>query len=340
MSREKLRYGLIGLGGICMAHEWGYREKTDRMQITAVCDINTTIAERRAKPYQAKVYTDYRQLIEDPEVEVVDITLPHTLHYTVAKYAIEHKKHVIIEKPLTINPEEGLDLIKRAEKSGVKFTVAENTRFVKAYLEVEKLIQEGVLGEPRFIRTFISGSEIPRLRNTESWKGRRDGTGGGALLDAGAHSFYLLKWLVGELDEVLAYQTKYVEVSQVEDGGIVVGRTKNNAFFSTEYSFIVEAPWNERLEYHGSLGSIIIDQLNNPPAIHFKGERDMAGTPLQVEYEPMRWKIISIADGIKDFVDAIWDDRSPKVNPMDAYYAIKVIERAYQSANLVHPLKV
>lgn len=340
MSKEKIRYGLIGLGGICMAHEWGYREKTDRMQITAVCDINVAVCESRAKTYQAKAYTDYRQLIEDPNVDVVDITLPHTLHYPVAKYAFEHKKHVIMEKPLTIKPEEGLDLINRAKKAGVKFTVAENTRFVKAYLEAEKLIQQGAVGEPRFIRTFISGSEVSRLQNTESWKGRLDGTGGGAILDAGAHSFYLLKWLVGEIDEVLAYQTKYVDVSQVEDGGIVVGRTKNGAFFSTEYSFIVEAPWNERLEYHGSLGSIIVDQLNNPPVIHYKGGRDMKGTSLDVEYEPTRWKIISIADGVKDFVDAIWDDQPPKVDPMDAYYAVKIIEKAYESASAVQPVKI
>ena len=167
-----------------------------------------------------------------------------------------------------------------------------------------------------------------------------DGTGGGAILDAGAHSLYLLKWLVGEIDEVVAYGTKFVDVSQVEDGGIVTGRAKNGAFFSTEFSFIVEAPWNERLEYHGSEGSIIIDQLNNPPAIFYKGGRDIKGTPLEVEYEPLLWKIKSITDGVKDFVDAIWEDRPPKVDPMDAYYAVKIIEKAYESASAIQPVKI
>lgn len=340
MRAEKIRYGLIGLGGICMAHEMGYREKVDRVQITAVCDINAAIAESQSTTYQAKAYTSYQQLIEDPNVDVVDITLPHTLHYSVAKYAFEHQKHVIMEKPLTIKSDEGLELIELAKKAGVKFTVAENTRFVKAYLETEKLIQQGELGEPRFIRTFISGSEVWRLIITDNWKGRLDGTGGGAILDAGAHSFYLLKWLLGELDEVIAYMTKYVDVSQVEDGGIVVGRAKNGTFYSSEYSFIVEAPWNERLEYHGSKGSVIVDQLNNPPAVFYKGGRDIKGTALDVEYDPNLWKIKSIKDGVKDFVDAIWEDRPPTVDPMDAYYAIKVIEKAYEAASINQPVKI
>ena len=131
MSKEKIRYGLIGLGGICMAHEWGYREKTDRMQITAVCDINAPLAESRAKTYQAKAYTNYQQLIEDPNVDVVDITLPHTLHYQVAKYALEHKKHVIMEKPLTIKPEEGLDLIQIGKNSGVRVACGGEYSFCK-----------------------------------------------------------------------------------------------------------------------------------------------------------------------------------------------------------------
>jgi predicted dehydrogenase len=340
MRTEKIRYGLIGLGGICMAHEWGYREKNDRMQIAAVCDVNQAVAKSRAKTYQAQAYTEYQQLIEDPNIEVVDITLPHTLHYSVAKYALEHRKHVIIEKPLTINPEEGLELIHIARKAGLHFTVAENTRFVNAYLEAEKLIKAGTLGEPRFVRTFISGSEVYRLRNTDNWKGRLDGTGGGAILDAGAHSFYLLKWLIGDIDEIMAYQTKYVDVSQVEDGGIVAGRARNGAFFSSEFSFIVEAPWDERLEYHGSEGSLIIDQLNNPPAVFYMGGRDLQGTALPIEYNPTLWKLKSIADGVKDFVDALWENRPPKVDPMDAYYAVKIIDKAYGSARTVHSMKI
>ena len=341
MHKEKIRFGLVGLGGISAAHELGYREKIDRMGITAVCDLDESVAAERARPHNATAYTDYRKLIDDSGVDAVDIMLPHNLHYPVARYALEQKKHVIVEKPISVEAEEGLVLIELAAKSGLRFTVAENTRFVKAYRQVENLVKQGVLGEPRFVRTFISGSEVWRLKDTANWKGRRDGTGGGALLDAGAHSVYLIKWLLGEIDEVHAYTSRYVSESQVEDGGIIVGQTKSGAFFSSEFSFVVEAPWDERLEFHGSLGSIIVDQLNDPPAVHFGGCKDIHGTALEsVEYNPAHWKTRSIANGVKDFVDAIWDDRPPSVDPMDACYAVKVINAAYSSASEIQSAKI
>lgn len=181
---------------------------------------------------------------------------------------------------------------------------------------------------------------MARLSRTENWKGREDGTGGGAILDAVAHSIYLLKWLAGEIDQVWGYQYKWVEKSQVEDNGMIGGRLKNGALFSTEYSFIVEAPWNERLEYHGSKGSVVVDQLIDPPAIHYRGGQDTKGVPLDVPYQPKMWKLVSIKDGVKDFVDALWEGRSPSVDTMDAWYAIHVIDKAYTAIEKIKPYPI
>jgi predicted dehydrogenase len=231
-------------------------------------------------------------------------------------------------------------LIELARHQSVYFTVTENSRFVAAYLKLQAMIKAGELGEPRMIRTFISGSEVRRLSQTDNWKGRRDGTGGGAILDAGAHSIYLLKWLVGEIEQVWGYQYQWVPESQVEDNGMVGGRMKNGALFSTEYSFTIEAPWNERVEYHGSKGSVIIDQLTNPPAMHFRGGTDFEGVPLDVPYEPRLWKVLSIKEGVKDFVNAVRDGRPPAVDPMDACYAVWVLEHAYRAIAGYTPLKL
>jgi len=341
MENGKIGFGMIGLGLISQAHELGYQEESRRISITAICDINPEIAKQRAKNTGAKVYTDYRELISDAGIDAVDITLPHILHYPVARFALEHKKHVIMEKPFVLNWREGQELINLAKEKGVTFTIAENTRFVKAYIEAEKIIKTGILGEARQIRTFISGSEVGRLVNTTNWKGRKDGSGGGAIIDAGAHSFYLLKWFLGELETVQAVEYKYIKESQVEDYGMVVGRAKEGAIFSSEFSFIIEAPWNERMEFHGSKGSLIIDQLVNPVGIYYQGGEDFKGTALvDVTYDPQYWKVRSIADGVKDFVDALWNQRPPMVDPADANYAIKVIQKAYESIPAGKPLRV
>jgi predicted dehydrogenase len=330
---ERIGFGLIGLGSISRAHIRGYQAVSDRAQIVAVCDINRSVVEERAAELGAKAYTDYRELLQHPDVNAVDIILPHNLHHSTVAEALSHRKHVIVEKPLAIRADQGLELIELAQTLGLTLTVAENTRFVTAYQEAARIIQTGSLGQPRLVRTLIYGSEVHRLKNISSWKGRIAGSGGGVIIDAAPHSFYLLHWLFGEIETVQAVQARLVAESEVEDHALVTGRLKNGTLYSTEYTFTAEIPWGERLEVYGSEGTLIVDQLNNPPAIHYQGSTDYAGTPLKgVSYAPADWKLFSIAEGVKDFVNAIWENRPPAVDPRDGYYILKLIEIAYASA--------
>src|ERR1022692_2431445 len=342
MVSDKIGVGIIGLGLISRAHIRGYQEAAEGAKIVAVCDIDESVAGKAARNLGARMYTRHSELHLDPEVQVVDVTLPHNFHYAVAKDAIAARKHVIIEKPMTVKAQESLELIQLAKVTGVKFTVAENTPFAAAYCEVEKLIKQQVIGTPRLIRTLIYGSEVERLRDVSNWKGRASGSCGGVIIDAGAHSLFLLKWLFGEIATVQAISTKLIEESEVEDHAIVTGRMKNGAIFSTEYTFTAEIPWGERLEVYGSKGSLIVDQVCNPPAIHFRHKNDTAGVRIEtVPYDPTEWKMKSIANGVCDFVEAIRQNRPPRVDPLDGYYAVFVAEKAYESvANLGRPVPV
>jgi predicted dehydrogenase len=333
MSKEKIRCGIIGLGLVYrFGHAQAYRKLAKKAQVIAVCDADGLLAEEEANKYHAKPYTDYRDLLDNPEIDAVDIILPHHLHYQVAKLAIEKGKHVITEKPMTVHAEEALELIELANKNKRIFALDENTRFVKAYIEVKKLLDKNMIGEPRLIRTLISGSEVHRLRNTFLWKGKKEGSGGGTIIDAGAHSFFLLKWLFGEIECLQAGQAKLIDESEVEDWAVITGKLKNKALFSLEFTFTSEGPWNERLEIHGSKGLIIVDQLINPPARRYKCGFDYTGIPISnIPYEPYRWKYYSIADGIIDFIDSILENRRPAIDPMDGYYTMKAIDYAYKS---------
>lgn len=335
MKSDKLRVGLIGLGEINRAHVEGYLAHQNRVEITAVCDINPTMLERRSRELGATPYTDVTDLLRSGEVDMVDITLPHNLHFSVAKLALEAGKHVLVEKPLAPNSQDCLRLIELARDLHVTFTVAENTPFVAAYQVIEEILRTQLLGDIRLVRTFIYGSEITRLSNRNLWKGKLDGSNGGAIIDAGPHSFYLLKWLFGEIDTVQAVSYKLVRESEVEDNAIVSGCLKNGTIFSTEYTFTAEIPWGERLEIYGSMGSVVLDQLADPPVRIFRGKDDFVGSALEeVPYNPVRWKFDSIAKGVQDFVDAVLEGRSPRVDPMDGYYAVRVAEKAYESIRL------
>lgn len=332
MSGDRIGIGLIGLGSINRAHTRGYLEASDRARIAAVCDLDERAVAERASTLQAGRYTDYRALLQDPSVDAVDITLPHHLHYRVAKAALEHGKHVLVEKPMAATSAECKELIAIAQHSNLTFTVAENTRFVRAYMEAEKLVRDGTLGEPRLIRTFIYGSEFERLTATDAWITRKADAVGGVIIDCGAHSFYLLKWFFGNVDSVQAFQSTFVRASEVEDFAVVSGLLKNGASFTSEFTATAEIPWGERCEIYGSEGSLIIDQLNNPPAVHYHGAEDFDGTPLAgVPFNPRGWKFQSIVDEVQDFVAAVAEHRPTAVDPLDGAYSIKVVEKAYES---------
>lgn len=330
MRNNKVRVGIVGMGGIAYMHEAGYSELGDLCQVVAVCDVDEEIARDRAAPYQAKVYTDYQALIADAGVDLVDITVPHRWHYPIALAALEKHKHVLVEKPMAMTSEQALHLVNTAQAMGVKFTVAENTHFVLAYREAERLLQANALGDIRFVRTYIAGSEVARINSQASWVGSPENQG--VLLDSGVHSFYLLRWLFGGLRDIQAFAYKIIPTSQVDDHVIALGQLANGAVFETTQSCIIEAPWTERLEIHGSKGSLIVDQLFNPPVMHFKGPDDVEGTPLPgVPYEPLAWKYFSIVAEVQDFVQAVVEDRPPVIDPMFGYYALQVVEAAYKS---------
>ncbi|MGE5124619.1 MAG: Gfo/Idh/MocA family protein, partial [Acidobacteriaceae bacterium] len=138
MAKDKIRVGMVGLGVISWAHEGGFTEAAEQCAITAMCDIDAARASDRASIHSARAYTDYHELIHDPDVDLVDIILPHHLHHQAALETIEAHKHLLIEKPLAMTYADSLEICQRAEARGIHFSVAENTRYVKAYIEAER----------------------------------------------------------------------------------------------------------------------------------------------------------------------------------------------------------
>ncbi len=332
-TRDRLGVGLVGLGIISRAHLAGYAQIADRARVVAVCDQDGDRAQAVARELGARAYTRLGDLLEDPGVASVDLTLPHHVHFEAASAALDAGRHVLVEKPLALTSDQCRSLIEQARAASLTLGVAENTRFVAAYLAVERLLRSGALGEPRLARTFIAGSEVARLRDTSLWKGRAAGSGGGAIFDAGPHSFYLLRWLLGDLATVRGFHHRLIAESEVDDHAVVAGRLRSGALYSTEYSFTAEIPWGERFELYGSEGSVIVDQLSQPPAIHFQGGEDRKGHPLtDVPYNPAGWKIDSIAAGVADFADAVREGRAPAVSGQDGLHGVAVAERAYESA--------
>lgn len=332
MSGKKIKVGMVGLGQISYAHEAGYTEIPELVEIAAVCDLDEAKAHYRAERYQAKVYTDYQQLLADSQIDVVDIALPHHLHYPAAMATLEAGKHLLLEKPLAMTSQLSLEICQKAHAAGLKFTVAENTRFVKAYIAAERMLKENALGEILLVRTFLPANERHRLSSPDFW-GKKSAFGGGTIFDSGPHTFFLLKWLFGGVLDLQAFASQIYDFeSEVDDNAEVRGHLANGAEFICGFSFTTEIPHNERLEIYGRKGSLIIDQLVDPPAKFYEGPHDFDGTPLpDVPYQPSGWQYFSIVAEVIDFVQAVYEDRPPLIDPQDGVYAIQVVEKAYES---------
>ncbi len=332
MSAEKLHVGIIGAGLIAPNHAAGFQEVPELAEVVAVCDTDRENAENLAAMFDARIYTDYREMISDPKVDLLDVLLPHHLHYPVAMEVITARKNLLLEKPVAVSYRQSLEIAEAATKAGIHFGVAENTRFIRAYIEAEKIIRAGRLGDINLVRTFLPANERMRLSSDDFW-GKKAGFGGGTLIDSGPHSFYLLKWLFGEISQLNAFTSQLYSVdSEVEDNADVRGKLASGADFLCSFTFTAEVPHSERLEVYGTRGSLIVDQLSNPPVKFYAEPTDFDGSPVEgPEYDPMGWHYFSIVEEVKDFVRTTCAGEPPTVNVQDCCYAIHVIEKAYES---------
>ena len=356
---EKIGIGIIGLGGVgSWGHLPGYVEISEIARIVALCDVNSAVTKPLCDKYHAKAYSDYSDMIADPEINAVDICLPHYLHAKVALEALRAKKHVLLEKPFCMTLEEADQLISVAKDNDVKLMVAENTRFVNAYNVARRLVEEEAIGKICFVRTYIGGSEIQRLSDAQQWVTKVSQAGGGMMFDAGVHSFYLLRWMVGDISSISAISAKFLKVSasEVEDNVSGTVRFSNGAIGNFSLSETTNSPWTERLEIFGTNGSLIVDMTSERPVQlystkrvmdpdlswglgndMFLGERVYQSTSWEQPFfghSAVGWKPASMRREVQHFVKCILENKTPLVTGDDGRYAVKVALKGYESIAL------
>ena len=182
-----------------------YRNLPRTPVLYAVAEQNDQLAEQaRGRLGFQKAYGDWRKLIEDPEVDVVDITTPNHLHVEPALAALEAGKHVYCEKPMAVKVEDAQRMAAAAKKASGKTLVAFNNIKTPAALVAKQIIERGEIGEltrfrGRFDQGFFNDPDLPW-----SWRCSRELAGTGALGDLGAHAVSVAQFLMGDVTEVSA----------------------------------------------------------------------------------------------------------------------------------------
>ncbi|MDA1258599.1 MAG: Gfo/Idh/MocA family oxidoreductase [Chloroflexi bacterium] len=209
MSNGRVKVGFIGAGTISQLHVLGYKDNSTG-ELAAVADVAPGVAEQRATQWGAdRWYSDHRELLADPDIDAVEILLPHHLHLPVALEAIAAGKHVSLQKPMAITVDEGRQIAAAAKKSDKIFRVVENYRTYEPYMRAKAMIEAGEIGDPLTIRVMmVRGNGKGGIVTPESaqvW--RNDIARGGpaqSILDYGYHITSIVMYFLGEVDRVHA----------------------------------------------------------------------------------------------------------------------------------------
>lgn len=322
-----IRVGLVGCGGIMGAHLPGWKAVEGRATVTAACDVSEANATKRAQELggTAKVYSDWRAMLSDNNVDAVDLALPHRLHRDAIVDAAEAGKHVITEKPLCTTLDEAKDIEAAVRASGVILMCAHNQMFEPAPRTARQWIKEGRIGRVFSLRTvdcFLAqgAREQP---GRWGWRGSAAEAGGGCALDTGYHPTYMLISIANsEPVEVVSMSANYNQpYLEAEDSAQTMVRFENGAVGTLQTSWGYPVPnghW--QISAIGEKGQI----FGRGNDLYFQphgGEAEK--TTLQPEN--------GFVGEIKHYVDCIETGKTPEQGLKEGITVLKVILGGYQS---------
>ncbi len=337
---DKVGFGMIGCGTIAPFHAKGISETADA-ELVAACDPMEEFARKFSEDHDnVPYYTDLENMLKRDDVDAVCICTPSGMHSDQAVMAAEAKKHVLCEKPLDITLPKIDRMIEVCKKQGVKLGGVFQRRTYEASKKVRDAVQGGLLGRMVLGDIYQKFYRSPEYYRSGAWRGTWEMDGGGALMNQGVHGIDILLWVMGDVRSVIARADHLVRDIEVEDTVAAIVTFENGAFGVVEGATSCNPGEVARLELHGEKGTIILTDSGIVRWAVAKGDKHLAEDEILAPQEERAHgvadpKAIS-AEGhvalIRDFVDAIQNDREPMVSPESARKPVELILAIYESA--------
>ena len=259
-TRKKLNVALFGAGGIARAHVRGMLAHADKLECTALCDLSDEALELRSAQLgnDPACYHDWNALLaEQKDLDAVIIALPHPFHAPAILAAAGAGKHILCEKPMCMTLAEADEILAAVARSGVTYMSAHNQLFTPVVREAKRLLDEGLIGKLRWLRTqdcFVA----PATSMHGTWRGSVASQGGGELIDTGYHPSYLLLYLAGApLAEVRASMSRFHMHIEGEDTASVQVRFQNGVLGEIFTSWAMPLPYGtHKLHLVGDRGEL------------------------------------------------------------------------------------
>lgn len=342
------KVGIIGLGRIGRLHMTSCSQ-VDGAEVIAAADSSKKALSRARSLGVKSLYTDYRDLLNDVQginnMDAVVISLPNYMHFESIRLALEAGLHVFTEKPMANNVDECRKIVRLVQRSGKKFMIGHNWRFLDAIERMKEATDKGYLGDLEVvtIEEVINGpflhSAVP-VPVSDWWFDPKK-AGGGALLDIGYHLIDLYRLFAGD-GKILFSHLDYKFNLPLEDGAIVILRSSNS---STKgiinvgwYQRTIFPRFNFRMILHGNAGYMSSDDLI-PKNLYLhaikEGGKNLFRKIIGKKIRPLAYTYYyeSHYKELKHFLDCIENDSEPEISATDGLKTVELIEDAYKASN-------
>ncbi|MEM3576164.1 MAG: Gfo/Idh/MocA family oxidoreductase [Thermoproteota archaeon] len=334
--KKKVNVGIIGCGIIAPSHVSGYL-KSGMANVVALCDKKTEKAKALAERFnlsEVKIYSDYEQLLQDPEIDAVSICTPHYLHAEMTTKAAEYKKHVLCEKPMAISLKQADEMIRACKKNGVKLEIVFQYRFTPDTRKIKEEFENGKFGIPIYgeavVKWYREDSSYYYADETaRSWRGKWSTEGGGALINQSIHTIDLLQWIMGPVDYLYAIYDTRTHNIEVEDLAVAALKFKNGAL-GTILGSVALRPQENWLGIYGSKKSVIV---GSDLKIVKQWEEEGKSKVIDEVKEKEETLTPSVGhDGvIEDFLRSIVEDKTPYVTGEEGRKALEIVLAIYKA---------
>ncbi len=352
MSEKKVKFGLVGCGMIArvkhMKGAWAWR---DEMEVVAFCDIIRERAEAYAEQYGApgaKVYTDYKEMLKETELDAVIVATPNRSHSFITIDSLEAGKHVICEKPMAKTYAEGKAMVEAAKRTGRILTIGYQNRYRNDVQYVKAACETGELGE-----VYTAKAHAIRRRKVPTWGVFLDEyeQGGGPLIDIGTHALDLTLWCMDNYEPHMVAGSVYHKLNRQTHTGNVMGDWDPEAFQVEDSAFgyitmkngasiYLEAAWainmldekEAKFTLCGTKGGIDFNDgvryntVKHDKMVVEKPNINLEGIPLA---EPPRDRAVETE--MRIFLDAIKYGKPVCVKPEQALVVTQILEAIYES---------
>ena len=252
------RIGILGGGGILGAHGPAFRKLAGRCTVTVAAEPNPDRADaiRRLLSPDVRIVKDYRDVLAMPDVDAVDILLPHHLHMPAAVDAALSGKPVLVEKVMARNVRECDEMIRACEEAGVSLTVCHDRRYHPEWRAIKDVVDSGALGRVFFWR-LDHNQDVSAPPG--HWIRSRDALGGGAIMSCLTHQIDALRWYGGEVDAVTCMTRTEPSRMEGEFLGVITARMRSGALAELSINWWTTAHrdtnlWYEMVHVCGSGG--------------------------------------------------------------------------------------